>query len=569
MLFNHSSFWKNNEKASWGKDLLILSGLILLLFTFLLSHRPFATPDEGRYVEIPREMVMTGDFLTPHLNGLKYFEKPPLFYWMQAGLIRLFGIHEGVLRLWTTFLGLMGCLFVYGMGRYLVGRRAGFLAAGILATSLLYFFLARLIILDMAVTVFISGALLSFWLSTHQVGRKRFLFLTTYGLFMAFATLTKGLIGAVLPGMVILLWIGVMREWGFLKLAFHPWVIALFFVVAAPWHILVSLKNPEFFDFYFIQEHFLRYTTSVHRRTQPLWFFIPVFLIGFFPWVSFFYGGLRTGWSSFQDIPLHRSFFLFCLCWISFVFVFFSFSQSKLIPYLLPLFPPAALLVGFFLNQNYEVPTKNYKQGLFFYKILIFLMGIGALAYLPVDSFLYDSSLWRSSFLCFLVSVVAVISWGTLVYLHFFSKKLPHFQICTIFLSTICLLLTFTVIDPLVQPRPSTKPIAAKLKEIASPEDAIVSYGRYYQDLPVYLGRTIQVVNWAGELDFGARIEPSQDRVISLEQFRALWNGPQSVFMVTPVSVYEAFLKDKFPRLYFVLAEKETVLLRNKPVFER
>ena len=560
MVDDQFNFRSPSAQGSWMKDLLLLSGLILFLFTFFLSHRPFATPDEGRYVEIPREMVETGDFLTPHLNGLKYFEKPPLFYWMQAGLIRLFGIHEGVLRLWTTVLGLIGCLFVYGMGRFVVNRQAGLLAAGVLATSFLYFFLARLIILDMAVTVLITGALCSFWLSTVFTGKKGFLCLTFYGLFMALATLTKGLIGAVLPGMVILVWMGVMGQSRLLKRAFHPWVILLFLGVAAPWHILVSLKNPEFFDFYFIQEHLLRYTTSLHRRTQPFWFFIPVFLVGFFPWVSFFYGSLKNGWALSKTDPQFRSFFLFCLCWIGIVFLFFSFSQSKLIPYLLPIFPPAAFLVGCFLSHA----SFEDKQSRIFYQVFLFLVGFAALAYLPVKAFWWGSPLWESPVLGAFLGLVALISWGTCLYVQCY-----HLTLKAIFLSTIGLLMVGTLVDPLVQPRPSMKPFAQKLKELASPGDRVVIYGKYYQDLPVYLGRTVQVVNWSGELDFGARVDPTQDRMLSSESFWALWGGDAPVFLITPLETYAAFLKSQTPHLHFVFQDKKTVLLCNKPPFGR
>ena len=140
-------------------DLVVLFLVIGLFFTFMLGGRPLSVPDEGRYVEISREMVSTGDYLTPRLNGVKYFEKPALFYWLESCSIKLFGLNEFTLRLWPALFALFGCLAVYLAGRRLYGRRSGLIAAAVLATSLLYYALSRAIILDMPVSVLLSLAL--------------------------------------------------------------------------------------------------------------------------------------------------------------------------------------------------------------------------------------------------------------------------------------------------------------------------------------------------------------------------------------------------------------------------
>src|SRR5574337_68433 len=144
------------------RDLVLLTVLIGALFGIMLGNRPLSVPDEGRYVEIPREMATTGDYLTPRLNGIKYFEKPVLFYWLEAFSIRLFGLDESGLRLWPALFALFGCLAVYAAGKRLFGRRAGFLAAIVLSTSVLYYALSRVIILDMPVSVLLTVSMLSF-----------------------------------------------------------------------------------------------------------------------------------------------------------------------------------------------------------------------------------------------------------------------------------------------------------------------------------------------------------------------------------------------------------------------
>ncbi|HSQ78832.1 MAG TPA: phospholipid carrier-dependent glycosyltransferase, partial [Nitrospirota bacterium] len=326
-----------------------------MFFAFMLGNRALSVPDEGRYVEIPREMVSTGDYITPRLNGVKYFEKPVLFYWLESLSIRLFGLHEFTLRLWPALCALFGCLAVYVAGRRLYGRRSGLIASVVLATNLLYYGLGRAIVLDMPVTALLTGALFSFLIGMHEVpGLRRRLFLWSFYAFSALAVLTKGLIGVFIPGMVIVAWIMVLGEWRVLKTMYLPTGLALFLLIAAPWHVMVMRANPEFFHFYFIQEHFLRYLTTMHSRYQPPWFFIPVILLGLFPWSVFLVQAIRHNLpSTWRERHEHRD-ALFLILWAGLVFLFFSASDSKLVPYILPVFPPLALLIGRYLSDAWD-----------------------------------------------------------------------------------------------------------------------------------------------------------------------------------------------------------------------
>ena len=287
------------------RDLIILTVLTCLLFTFMLENRPLSVPDEGRYVEIPREMVASGNYLTPRLNGVKYFEKPVFFYWLEAFSIKLFGLNEFTLRLWPAVFALFGCLAVAVAGARLFGRRTGLLSAVVLATCLLYYGLSRAIILDMPVSILLTLSLLSFLTGTHEApGLKRRLYLWGFAAFAALAVLTKGLIGILIPGMVIGAWIIVLGEWRMLKTLYLPSCLALFLLIAAPWHILVGMANPEFFQFYFIHEHFQRFLTRVHGRYQPFWYFIPVVALGLFPWSAFLLQAIKhsipSSWRSLR-----------------------------------------------------------------------------------------------------------------------------------------------------------------------------------------------------------------------------------------------------------------------------
>jgi 4-amino-4-deoxy-L-arabinose transferase-like glycosyltransferase len=145
-------------RSTWIKDLLLLTLMVGLWFCGLLGLRPLANPDEGRYTEIPREMAASGDFVTPRLNGVKYFEKPPLLYWLSAITFKAFGVNQFTARLWNGLFAVLGVLMTYVAARVLHGRTAGLWSSVVLATSLMYYGLTSVVLLDMAVAVEMAGA---------------------------------------------------------------------------------------------------------------------------------------------------------------------------------------------------------------------------------------------------------------------------------------------------------------------------------------------------------------------------------------------------------------------------
>ena len=241
-----------STRASWFTDLAVIAVAATLWFCAMIGQRPLSNPDEGRYTEIPREMAASGDFVTPRLNGVKYFEKPPLVYWLSALTFRKFGVSEFTARIWGGIFSVLGVLLTYSTARSLYDRSTGIWSAIVLSTSLIYYVLSQIILLDMAVAVTMSGALFSFILAMREPrGRKRFgLFMAFYA-FMALATLSKGLIGIAIPGAVIFFWVLLLNRWKALW-PFYPIVgSALLLAIAAPWHVLAARANPDFLDFYF------------------------------------------------------------------------------------------------------------------------------------------------------------------------------------------------------------------------------------------------------------------------------------------------------------------------------
>ena len=316
----------------------------VLLYLAPLGSYPLMEPDEGRYAEIPREMVESGDFVTPRLNYVKYFEKPVLLYWANAANFMLFGENEFAARFFPALCALGGVFVTAAFGASLYGRRAGFIAGAVTATSLLYFAIGTINITDMPLTFFLTLAFASFY-TARTSGRKRWYLLFYFA--SALAVLTKGLVGVFLPGLVILVYILVTREWRlFVEPLYLPGLL-LFFAAGVPWFWAVCRENPDFFRFFFVQEHFLRYTTKMHGRYEPFWYFLPLLPAGLAPWTAFLPALLsRRSVVRAPRCGSERRANIYLLLWAGLILLFFSMSDSKLIPYIVPCLPPLALLIG-------------------------------------------------------------------------------------------------------------------------------------------------------------------------------------------------------------------------------
>lgn len=542
----------------------MLTLVLALWFGYGLSNRALWSPDEGRYSEIPREMVETGDWITPRLNGIKYFEKPALFYWLQAVSIKLFGLDEWALRLWTALFGFLGALAAYGTGHALFGRRAGLIAVVVLTTSPLYYLMARAITLDMAVSVLLTGALFAFLLGVRLPEcRARSFYLYAFYALCALAVLTKGLIGIVLPAMVISAWIVLLWDWRLLLSIRLPTGLLLFLAVAAPWHVLVSRVNPEFADFYFIYNQLERYLTdspATHGRYQPWWFFLPVLVLGMLPWIALVPQALRAAWPAWHVREQHRE-ELFLILWAVLVFAFFSASGSKLIPYILPTLPPLALLLGRYLAPAWAAPPiRGLRLGFWLFLGFGGLLAAfvsGKLAARAQETAEFARFGWRGYALAVLLGACAMA-------LFFLGRsRFVRGALTALALAAGGLVSVFDGGLPAFDTKFSVKTHAAVVRERLTATDEVMTFRAYYQDLPVYLARRITVVDWKGELAFGAAHEDVSGWMIGMTEFRRRWQSPRTVYMITERDDLDDLRS--LGLAFRVLNENEyTVLLTNR-----
>lgn len=523
-----------SQPSSPSRDLLLLTLVFGVLFFFLLGRTPLSNPDEGRYAEIPREMLVSGDWVTPRLNGVAYFEKPPLVYWAIAGSMTIFGANEWAIRTVPALAALAGVLLTYGSARRLFGRNAGLAAAMVLGSSLFYFVLTRIVLLDMVVSVLISATLFCFIVGIGEPAgaRRRGLF---YGLYAAaaLATLAKGLIGFLLPGAVMFFWLLIFNQWRRLRPLYLPTGVLLFLAIAAPWHVLAAQRNPTWTHFYFVHEHWERFTTTTHGRIKPWWFFVPLVVFGLFPWIGFAWAALRRslagGWTRRHENAVAG----FFVVWAVFVFLFFSKSQSKLAPYILPVFPPLAVLIGNWLAETSSAGLRRLRGG-----VMTFALAASALA-VAVNLVTLKPSIARlteahaQSLRPLALSIGIVLVAGAALTIWLLRTGRPRSVLLSMGGTAALLYASLAAGTGRIESS-STRDLSRFVNETLPADARIFHYGDFFHDFPFYTGRFVGTVEFYGdelelENDPAAR---ASGRFIHEAEFRQLWQNSSPLYVV-------------------------------------
>lgn len=514
------------------KDFVLVLMLSLCILVPFLGGYPLLEPDEARYVEIPREMVATGDLIVPRLNGVIYIEKPPLFYWVQTLAIKLFGIQEAPLRFFNALFAALTAGMLTVAGTLLFNRQTGLISAAILISSLLFYAMAHFITLDMTLSTMLTGALLSFLLGLQQAPslQRRGWFYTGYA-FAALAVLSKGLVGIVLPGAIIFLWLCFSGRWKELLNAYIPSGLILFLLIVLPWHLLMQARVSDFYDFYIIGQHFMRYATMASQRYQPAWFFIPILLLGLFPWVVFYIRALARLVGTAINARSLDSTLLYLMIWPTVIFIFFSVSHSKLVPYILPVIPPLALILGRDL-ATYQRSIKEWWGTLA-------LLSVFAGAAMIAPRFLGEVGIDRAP-IFWLISGFIIVTVLVLCMLIKYKREylaLMVLGICAVTIFTESIYWWSSMADR------SIKPLALIINEQKQPGDEVIAYGKYIQDLPVYTQELVTLVDKKGELEFGMTHEDVRDRFIDTAVFLKRWYDPHHrVFVVLSDRKYQQLL---------------------------
>tara|TARA_R110000868_G_scaffold407985_1_gene690058 strand:- start:14326 stop:16020 length:1695 start_codon:yes stop_codon:yes gene_type:complete len=526
-------------RNTYFKDCLLLTILIGILFGFMLGTRPLNTPDEGRYSEVSREMVATGDYVTPRVNDIVFLDKPPMAYWLQSVSIHAFGLNRWALRLPIALVALLGCLFTYWAAREFYDRRAGWIAAISLSTGILYFAIAHYVNMDMEVAVFISCGLLLFLMGANAPpGREKSALMLGAYVAAAFAILTKGLIGIAFPAMIIGLWVLLLNRWRILLQMRLLAGLIIILVICAPWFYAVQQANPEFLHYFFIFQQFDRFTGQGFNGSAPFWFYLPIIIVGFLPWISYFVPAVMKKISWRQRQANSTEYFL--IIWIVAVTVFFSVPNSKLVSYIIPVFPPMAILTAGYLSQNWhDIKALTWPTRLCGF--LLVFVGIGFFMAARIVPAQAHVDLTEARFALEIIAML-YIAGAVGVNLWLRDNFVHSFRIL-ILMMVVMLWITLAAAPSAIPG--SSLPLAQQLKMRLQPGDKVVAYNNFFQDLPLYLQhKVVTVANWddinlkhqdnaVGQLAWGMQYKPqSRQWMWTPSQFVQHWNGKQRLYVV-------------------------------------
>ena len=539
-----------SSERSPGLWLLLL--VLLLIWCLPLQLRDLLMPDEGRYAQIPQAMLATGDWLTPRLNDLKYFEKPPLQYWLSAIGFAVFGQHDWVARLWPAVCGLFSLSVTWHLSWLLArqsgadapaARRAGHWSVLILASTLWHGFYARGLTLDMMLSCWLLAALYCFIRAQAGVPPEMSSpptsspppsspppparWMLGCWLALAAAVMTKGPVGLVLPGMALVLCLLWQRDWRLMRRVLRQmqWLrgMALFLLLVSPWFVLMARAHPEFTEYFFLHEHLARFSSTGHSRSGAWWYFIAMLVLAFFPWSVLLFDALRaprsdhgagTAAAAIDGDLLLRIFVISTL-------LFFSLSSSKLPAYILPLIAPLAALAGVRLLRLQGFPARlSWRFGLGAMLALLLCIGLmwvdgrepvsvtSRLALARLQDWLLLASV--------LMTVASVLAWWLVR-----RQRLAEALVCLAALSLLAGTLVMLGVQRLSE-KYSSADLVQQLRHSAAsqsgdktgdpfdPAQPFYAVAGFDQTLPYYLGRAVTLVEQMDEMAFGAQQEPAK-----------------------------------------------------------
>jgi 4-amino-4-deoxy-L-arabinose transferase-like glycosyltransferase len=545
----------SNRLPVWA---LVLLAVMALIWFGTLDARHLLRSDEGRYAEIAREMAATGDWVTIRYQGLKYFEKPPLHLWMTALAFEAFGVGDWQSRLWVACSGALGVLVTALAAQRCFG--GGLLAALVLMAAPTWNIGSHFNSLDMGVSGALAGVLAALLLAQRPDNTSRAQRLWMWGTWaaMAVAVLTKGLIGIVLPGLALVAYTLLARDWALWRRLHLVSGALVCLAITAPWFVLVSQRNPEFAHFFFIHEHWERYTSSVHQRGAPAWYFVPQLLGGFAPWLGLLPGMFRAlRAESKTQAPRAFRPLLFCAVWAVAIFAFFSASGSKLPGYILPVFPALAVLAAAALQG---LDAAAWRRQLW---MMLALFGALLLASPLIgrtgagDAVLRHYGLWVSAGCALAVAALLGAAW-----LQRQGAQLPSIALAAFgfFGATTLGLLGHETLG-----RPASgADLLPAIHAVLKPDMPIYSVKLLDHTLPYYLRRTVVMVEEPDELAFGTQQEP-QKWLPTVAAYTQVWTaGPPALALMSPATY--AGLEAQHLPMTVVARDERRVVVANFPL---
>ncbi len=511
---------RSSDNSRFWSPLIGLSLIFIQLYILPLNLRPLAIPDETRYAEIPHEMLVTGDWVTPRLNGLRYFEKPPLGYWLNAIAQTALGESNFAVRITSAIATALTILLVYLFSLKLFQRRQAATLIGFIYLSLaLVYLLGSYNALDSLLNLLLSAGIMSYALATLELQTLRaWRYWIGSGIALGLAFLAKGFLALAVPVLVLVPWLIWQRQWG--ALFIKGWlVVAIAGLVVLPWGLSIHQAEADFWHYFFWIEHIKRFTSEQAQHKAPFYYFLLYFPLLSFPWFSLIpaaVSGLRR--QSTQPPETLRLLWL----WLLLPFVFFSLSSGKLATYVLPCFPPLAMLLGIGLVQYFEQPNQRrlFNRGIRFNLLIAALatMALIALQLYGGQRAIYSDAESLKAWLLLFALFVSLA--GGLFALKAHSLRTRTAGVMC-FLIPLAALLTVSVPDKSMQRKAPGQFILQAAAHIDN-KTLVISSGSMLRAVNWYLKRRDVYVLEANEVAYGLSYADASERLLTPEKFRTL-----------------------------------------------
>ena len=466
------------SKKSW---LIFWAAAIFIVF-FLNGSLLITDGVESNYALTAKEMVLSGNWVSPQIYGRFWYDKPIMAYWMIAAGFKIFGFTELGARFFPALTGLLGLLLATWGGKKLYSEKVGFYSGVVLLTTIEFFLISKSILTDGALFFFFNGALLFFYLA--YAGTNKNYYYGTY-IFSALATLTKGPIGFLLPGLIIVLFLSWERNWRELGKAKLITGFITFLLLAGPWYAAMIHLHDDFVGSFLGTHNFLRATVSEHPKDDVIYYYLMINLAAFFPWVGFVPGMLKNIFRKAGKWVMPQAREKFLLLWVFVIFFFYQNMATKYITYTYPIFLPLAYLVSaYFIEKKEQAALK----GVVFYNLLFFGVLTVAAQWIKGNSpdFVNDiQAIFFLAAICFVLYLLGFIlmwqregSWGKVIT----GIAIAGFLFNVVAAQVIC--------KPLLNLR-SAYAAAMYLRDKVPSDTYIVSAGRYPTSAVFYSEREI------------------------------------------------------------------------------
>ncbi|WP_288391502.1 glycosyltransferase family 39 protein [uncultured Acinetobacter sp.] len=503
---------------SWLRTSPIKLGLISVWLFICATVRFLSIPDEGRYADISRHMFESGDWLVPRLDGLPFIHKPPMLHWLSSIAMHIFGVHVWVVRLVPVLAASLLLIGTYLFVRKYLSQKIAELSILMMATNLLFFGSSQYVNHDLLLA---TGITLSVFclVDFSLCNRKAMLFLGYF--FAASAFLTKGLIGILIPGMILLPWLLYTRQYKRIPAFFNPFALLFLAALTLPWLYQMQQIYPDFLHYFFIDQQFNRFHSNQFNNKQSWFFYLVILLVSLLPWLlTLRWTGLRTMLHQQRLNPVGQ----LLIWWLVSVVIFFSIPPSKLAGYILPALIPLIILCAVAFEKstlNTQQLTRMQKYAPAAFVCLLGFVLAATLYFIPLDFNLSSVQKWQ------ITLMAALLVYSPLLFLQLLHRhKLEYAHYVAACLIVLC----------------SVVPFATRIFDIKNnhdqinftayihPNTKVVFYDRYYYDLPFLLDlkQPVYVVtDWQSNVSDNYAQELSDGLQFEVERRAYLWTRAQ------------------------------------------